>query len=76
MSDADRSSRAQARRGRATLRKSLLQRLEDDLTPINGAEGVALVRRLTAEAWSLAGLEVPSYTRDRIPWRFVPGRSA
>jgi len=58
------------------LRKSRLQRSEADLTPISGEEAVALVRQLTAESWSLAGLETPNYTRDRIPWRFVPGRSA
>ena len=76
MSAADRSSRAEARRGRAILRKSRLQRAEADLTPMGGPDAVSLVRQLTAESWSLAGLELPTYTRDRIPWRFVPGRSA
>jgi hypothetical protein len=76
MTDTDRSARAQARQVRAVLRKSRSQRQEADLTPVSGPEAVALVLRLTAESWSLAGLEVPSYTRDRIPWRFVPGRSA
>ena len=76
MSDADRNARARARQGRAILRKARLQRVETDITPILGADAVALVRQLTAESWSLAGLESPNYTRDRIPWRFVPGRSA
>lgn len=76
MSDADRSSRARARQGRAILRKSRLRRSEADLTPISGPDAVSLVRQLTTESWSLAGLEAPNYTRDRIPWRFVPGRSA
>jgi hypothetical protein len=76
MSDADRSARARTRQGRALLRKTRLQSSEADLTPINGADAVALVRQLTAESWSLAGLETLSYTRDRIPWRFVPGRAA
>ena len=76
MSDSERSSRARARRGRAILRKSRLQRSEADLTPISGPEAIALVRQLTAESWSLAGLVAPNYTRDRIPWRFLPGRSA
>ena len=74
MSDADRRSRAAARQSRATLRKRRLQHVEDDLSPISGGDAVALVQQLTAESWSLAGLELPSYTRDRIPWRFVPGR--
>jgi hypothetical protein len=53
-----------------------LQCSEADLAPISGPEAITLVRQLTAESWSLAGLAAPSYTRDRIPWRFVPGRSA
>jgi hypothetical protein len=76
MSDADRSSRARTRRGRAILRKTRLQASETDLTPIDGWDAVALVTELTAESWSLAGLDLPTYTRDRIPFRFVPGRSA
>ena len=76
MSHADRRSRAEARQGRAILRKSRLERAEGDLTPMSGPDAVSLVRQLTSESWSLAGLELPSYTRDRIPWRFVPGRSA
>ena len=76
MSDADRSSRALARRGRAILQKTRLQSSEADITPISGPDAVALVRQLTAESWSLAGLEAPNYTRDRIPWRFIPGRPA
>lgn len=72
MTGADRSSRARARQGRAILQKTRLHRSEADITPISGPEAVALVRQLTAESWSLAGLETPNYTRDRIPWRFVP----
>jgi hypothetical protein len=53
-----------------------LQRSEAVLTPIHGPEAVALVGQLTAESWSLAGLEAPSYTRESIPFRFVPRRSA
>ena len=76
MSEADRNARARARQGRAILRKTRLQRSEADLAPMSGPDAVSLVRQLTAESWSLAGLELPTYTRDRIPWRFVPGRSA
>ena len=76
MSAADRSSRARARQVRAILQKSRLQRAEADISPISGPDAVALVQRLTAESWALAGLEMPSYGRDRIPCRFVPGRRA
>lgn len=74
MSDADRRLRAQARQGRAILRKGRLDDREGDPAPISGPDAVALVQQLTAESWSLAGLEVPSYTRETIAWRFVPDR--
>jgi hypothetical protein len=72
MSDSDRRARAEARRSRTILRKSRLQATEEDLSPVRGAEAVSLVYRLTREAWSLAGMEEPSYTRQETPWRFVP----
>jgi type II secretory pathway pseudopilin PulG len=72
MSDADRRLRAQARQGRAILRKGRLHDRQGDAVPISGPDAIALVQQLTAESWSLAGLEVPSYTRDTIAWRFVP----
>ncbi len=75
LSGSDRTLRARARQGRAILNKARLQKVEADPTPIRGDEAVALVHRLTTESWSLAGLEAPTYTRDRIPWRFVAGRS-
>jgi hypothetical protein len=54
------------------LRKSRLGPTEEDLSPVRGAEAVSLVYRLSREAWSLAGLEEPTYTRRETPWRFVP----
>ncbi len=54
------------------LRKSGLRATEEDLCPVHGAEAVSLVYRLTREAWSLAGLAEPSYTRQATPWRFLP----
>jgi hypothetical protein len=74
MSDAARRARADERRSRAILRKGRLESREDDLTPIRGRDAIVLVQQLTAESWSLAGLEVPNYTRDSIPCRFVPRR--
>jgi hypothetical protein len=55
-----------------TLRTSRLHAAEEDLSPVRGAEAVSLVHRLTREAWSLSGMEEPSYTRRETPWRFVP----
>jgi hypothetical protein len=74
MGDSLRQARAQARRERAILRKSQLRPREEDLTPLRGAEAVSLVHTLTMEGWSLARRELPSYSRDRMPYRFVPGR--
>jgi hypothetical protein len=74
MAERERLRRAEARRTRTILKKGVLERWEHDLTPLRGPEAVALVARLTAESWSLSGQELPSYTRDTIPIRFVPGR--
>lgn len=49
-----------------------MERDEVDLDPLSGEAAVSLVRRLTLESWSLAGLPLPEYTRAAIPVRFVP----
>jgi hypothetical protein len=72
MAEADRRARAEARRAHVILHKSTLLEIEDDLTPIRGDEAVSLVHRLTREAWSLAGLDLPTYSRKDTPCRFVP----
>jgi hypothetical protein len=72
MVEADRRMRAEARRARVVLRKSTLLETEDDPTPIRGDEAVSLVHRLTREAWSLAGLELPAYSRRDTPCRSRP----
>jgi hypothetical protein len=56
------------------LRKARLQRVEADLSPVRGADAVSLVHRLTMESWSLSGRSLPTYRREEIPVRFVPGR--
>ena len=73
MQDNDRQKRAQARRARVILHKARLSATETDLSPIRGVDGMSLVSRLTEESWRLAGLEQPSYRREEIPCRFVPG---
>jgi hypothetical protein len=74
MSAEQRRARAEARRHRATLRKTQLRPIEDDLSPVRGAAALSLVHRLTKESWSMSGRDEPVYTRDQIPCRFVPGR--
>ncbi len=73
-SERARRVRAEARRGRATLRRGTLERYEHELQAVTGAEAISLVTRLTVESWSLTGREVPQYARQAIPCRFVPGR--
>lgn len=75
MAEAGRRARAEVRRSRMVLRKSRLQPVEQDLSPLRGAEAVSLVYRLTRESWSLAGREEPAYTRGETPWRFVPWKT-
>lgn len=74
MSDADRTARADARRRRAVLRRTRLERREHDLTPIDGAAALSLVDALTRESWSESGKPLPTYSRTEVPIRFVPGR--
>jgi hypothetical protein len=74
MADLDRGARAEARRKRATLKKTHLQPVEEDPSSLRGPEAVSLVHHLTLESWSLAGRQQPTYTRERIPIRFVAGR--
>jgi hypothetical protein len=69
MTDAER--RAQARRGRMSLRKARLGDPEVDLSPVFGADAVTLVHRLTRMSYSLAGHPVPASPRAQMPCRFV-----
>jgi len=72
VANSDRRSRAESRRSRVVLHKTLLHGGDADLASVRGPEAVSLVHRLTRESWSLAGLSVPSYTRSETPIRFVP----
>ena len=71
MSQAGRKARAKDRRGTTVLHKTRLQAVEHDLSPIDGAEALSLVSRLTIESWSLAGRSMPTYDRAETPCRFV-----
>jgi hypothetical protein len=74
VSSVERQARARLRRGSAVLNKTDLSSVETDLTPIHGADAIALAVRLTVESWSLSGQPEPTYTRSETPFRFVPGR--
>ena len=71
MSQAERKTRAKTRHGTTVLHKTRLQAVEHDLSPIDGAEALSMVSRLTIESWSLAGRSMPTYDRAETPYRFV-----
>lgn len=56
-----------------SLRRTTVSDEGPDPQPLTGAAAVALVPVLTAEAWRLSGQSMPTYTRDELPVRFVPG---
>ena len=74
MDTTERKARAARRRQSAVLHRTTLKRVESDLTPLSGLPAIALVKRLTLESWAEARKPIPTYRREDIPVRFVPGR--
>lgn len=70
--DAERRARAEARRGRAFVRRGALEAVVDDPAPVRGEAALSLVTVLTREGWSEAGWTIPTYDRAHTPCRFVP----
>lgn len=70
--------REEARRQRALQRASwsiqkfkLGEEPEDDLSHLTVAERVAMVWRVTQDAWASSGMPLPTYTRAEIPGRMI-----
>lgn len=74
MDTTERSARAARRHQTTFLHRTTLKRVESDLTPVFGLAAIALIERLTRECWAAAQKPIPTYRRDEIPVRFVPGR--
>lgn len=74
MDNPERKARAERRRQSILLNRTTLKRAETDLTPLSGLAAIALVQHLTRETWAIAGKATPTYRREQIPIRFVPGR--
>lgn len=74
MDATERKARAALRRQTTLLHRTTLKRAESDLTPLSGLAAIALVERLTRESWTTARKQNPTYRREEIPVRFVPGR--
>lgn len=71
--DNERRRRAAQRRNRVVMGRCALGDVEPDLSPVEGAEALSLVTRLTRESWTLSGQPWPSYHRSQTPCRFIPG---
>lgn len=69
--ESERRARAEARRATATLLRTRLARVEQDIVPVSGEEAVSLVHQLTRASWSMAGRSLPAYERADTPIRFV-----
>jgi hypothetical protein len=67
-----RQRRAATRGGWPVRRFALGQEPDDDLSrTTTAAERIAMVWRLTLDAWAMTGRLLPEYTRDRMPGRVI-----
>jgi hypothetical protein len=69
--DESREQRARARAGWPIQTFALGQEPPEDLSAFSVAERIALVERLTQNAWAAMGAEIPEYTRSEMPGRVV-----
>jgi signal transduction protein with GAF and PtsI domain len=49
----------------------LAKQPDDDLSALSMAERIAMVTRLTEDAWAFTGAELPDYPRDRMPGKVI-----
>ena len=75
MDDPSRKQRALARTTWVVSKHKLAEGPEDELDDLlattTASERVAMVWRLTRDAWSLAGMPIPDYARSEAPGRVV-----
>lgn len=68
----DVAARRMARAGWPVVVRSLANSTDDDLSGgTDPAQRIGMMWPLAVEAWQLAGLDVPSYTRDNTPSRVI-----
>ncbi|MFT3921023.1 MAG: hypothetical protein QM778_00675 [Myxococcales bacterium] len=70
----DRRKRAAARKTWQIRQFALGAEPEDDLSALSPAERVGMVWRMTQDAWASMGKEIPSYSRNETPVRWVRRR--
>ena len=68
----ERRSRRLAWPGRL-LRQSDESELDPDVLAMSPSERLALVWRLTEDAWAMSGKEIPQYSRAQMPGRLIRG---
>ena len=73
MSDDERQARAEARRARVVIRRTVLGRDDEGLEGMPG-ERVALAFALTRASWAMTGKPWPAAGTGRAIVRFLPGR--
>jgi hypothetical protein len=74
MNDAEEERKRAALRGAWPVRRLKLGEESDDLSAVTTAtERIAMMWPLAMEAWVMAGLTVPDYTRETMPGRILRG---
>jgi hypothetical protein len=72
MDEADEQRKRAAQRASWPIRRFALGEETDDLSAVTTAtERIAMMWPLALEAWNLAGLPIPDYTRETMPGRIL-----
>ena len=72
MDEAEEQRKRAAQRTAWPMRRFQLGEETDDLSAVTTAtERIAMMWPLAIEAWSLAGLPIPDYTRETMPGRIL-----
>lgn len=69
--DERRKQRAQARAGWSVRKFTLATEETDDLSALTPSERIALVWRLTQDAWAFKAEPMPTYSRHDIPGKVI-----
>jgi hypothetical protein len=74
MNEAEEQRKRAAQRAAWPIRRVRLGEETDDLSEVTTAtERIAMMWPLAVEAWSMAGLPIPDYTRETMPGRLLRG---
>ena len=68
-----RRERARKRAQRLTTTWTTLEAQSAPPSDLRGVEAIAELTRLSEEAWRLSGRPMPTYSREEMPVRWIPG---